>query len=156
MIHEFVERLPTFRDDMLRAVVAVIQHELDSRNPDGPHDENLYVIRQCSDPVAYAMQFPNQKEHFGILSEHTFQALVPFRSKKWAEHLVARRMLLTNGKPRYEVVTIPKKRYFDLPWTDWIDEEYDHEMEQQCLKEHKEGRSRPLQEFIDELKTNMP
>ncbi len=28
------------------------------------------------------------------------------------------------------------------------------EMEAACLKAHKEGRSRPLQEFIDELKTS--
>lgn len=154
MIHEFIERLPTFRPDMLRAVAAAIQHELDSRNPDGPHDDNLYLIRQCSDPVAYAMQV-RQVQHFGILSDHTFQALVPFRSKTWAEHLAARRTLYTCGKPRYDVIAISKKRYFDLPWTDWIDEGYDSEMEQRCLKAHKEGRSRPLQEFIDELKADL-
>ncbi len=129
MIHEFIERLPTFRDDMLRAVAAAIQHEFDSRNSDGPHEDNLYLIRQCSDPVAYAMQFPNQEQHFGILSDHTFQALVPFRSKTWAEHLAARRTLYTNGKPRYDVIAISKKRYFDLPWTDWIVEGCDGEME---------------------------
>ena len=100
MIHEFIERLPTFRNDMLRAVAAAIQHELDSRNTDGPHDDNFYLIRQCSDPVAYAMQFPNQERHFGILSDHTFRALVPFRSKTWAEHLAARRTLYTASLKR--------------------------------------------------------
>ena len=29
---------------------------------------------------------------------------------------------------------------------------YDKKMEQKCLKDHEEGKSRPLQEFIDEIK----
>jgi len=122
MVHGFIARLPAFRDDMLLAVMAAIEDELESRDPEGRQNKNLYAIRQCSDPVAYAMQFPNQEQHFGVLSEHTCRDLVPFRSLAWAEHVAARQTLFRGGEPRYEVVAIPKKRYFYLPWTDWIDE----------------------------------
>lgn len=113
MVHGFIDRLPAFREDVLKAVLAAIQHEIDQRKPDGPHDNNLYAIRRYGDPVTYMVKRPHQEDWaFEPLTGDTARHLVPHRSKGWAQHLAQRETLYRDIG--HEVIAIPKQRYFFL------------------------------------------